>query len=107
VGSLPADLSAGSAPVSSAARRRGKVVTANRLRDGVPVYFCGGTVWSPAIGEGAFVAEETGEILLSEARQGKTAAPVIAPYVIDAEIEDGIVTPVGLRERIRAFGPTV
>jgi len=33
--------------------------------------------------------------------------PVVAPYLIEAVLHDGHPYPLGLREEIRAFGPTV
>jgi hypothetical protein len=45
------------------------------------------------------------------ARAQKTSAPpsaaVVAPYLIDASLRDGHPHPLGLREEVRAFGPTV
>jgi hypothetical protein len=31
----------------------------------------------------------------------------VAPYLVEAVRQDGSVNPLSLRERIRAFGPTV
>jgi len=90
-------------PVASETRR---AVTGNRLRDGRPVYFIGNGRWSDTIDEAAHVAAEEAERLLTEAQQGKPH-PVVAPYVFDVTVATGRLRPVSLRERIRAFGPTV
>ncbi len=82
-------------------------VTANRLRDGVPVYFGGAGRWSPAIDDAAHVAAEAAESLLAEAQAGPLPLPVVAPYLIEARFEGGRLRPVSLREQIRAFGPTL
>ena len=106
-GSDPAALNSPStgelAPVASVVRR---AVTGNRLRDGRPVYFGGNGQWSEAIEEAAHVPTDAAERLLSDAQQG-SPHPVVAPYLIDVIFSEGRLRPLGLRERIRAFGPTV
>ena len=82
------------------------LVTANRLRDGVPVYRTG-EGWSPAIDEASLVAEADAESLLTAAQAGPKPLPVVAPYLVAAVAERGRVRPLSLRERIRAFGPTI
>ena len=84
-----------------------RLVTGSRLRDGVPVYFAGRGRWSPVIAEAAHVAGDGADGLLAEALAGAPPHPVIAPYLIDATAADGRLCPLGLREQIRAFGPTV
>ena len=84
-----------------------RLVTGNRLRDGIPVYFAGLNRWSPAIGEALLVEEAESDALLAAVQDAPPPLPVVAPYAIDAVAEAGHVLPVGLRERIRAFGPTV
>ena len=91
------------APAPSVIRR---AVTGNGLRDGRPVYFVGNGQWSEAIEEAVHVPTDAAERLLAEAQQG-SPHPVVAPYVIDVTFSQGGLRPVGLRERIRAFGPTV
>lgn len=91
-------------PLESTTLRQ--LVTGNRLRDGVPVYFVGKGHWSTAVAEALHVAPEAGESLLAAAQAGAPPHPVVAPYLIDATLADGRVEPMGLRERIRAYGPT-
>lgn len=91
------------APPASLIRR---AVTGNRLRDGRPVYFVGDGGWTEVIEGAVHVAPEAAERLLAEAQQG-SPHPVVAPYLIDVIASEGRVRPIGLRERIRAFGPTV
>jgi uncharacterized protein DUF2849 len=83
-----------------------RAVTGNRLRDGRPVYFVGNGQWSEAIEEAAHVPTDAAERLLVDAQQG-SPHPVVAPYLIDVTFSEGRLRPLGLRERIRAFGPTV
>ena len=84
-----------------------QVVTGNRLRDGVPVYFIGKGHWSTSVHEALHVAAEAGENLLVAAQAGAPPHPVVAPYLIDATLVGDRLEPSSLRERIRAFGPTV
>ncbi len=79
-----------------------QTVTANRLTDGVPIYFTAADGWSTEIGDAALAADAAA--LLKRAETMTEEA--VSPYVIAAEIVGGNVRPVGLREQIRAFGPT-
>ncbi len=79
-----------------------QAVTANRLRDGVTVYFTELGAWSTAIGDAAHAEDATD--LLAAAAQPLEA---VGAYVIAVEKADRGLRPVGLREQIRAFGPTV
>jgi hypothetical protein len=81
---------------------RYQVVTANSVRDGVPVYFTEAGEWSTRIGE-SFRSSDPAAAL---ARAQADPLRVIAPYIIDVVVTDGVVRPVGLREEIRAYGPT-
>jgi hypothetical protein len=83
-----------------------RLVTANRLRDGVPVYRTADG-WSPAIDDARLVPEAEAEGLLAASQAGPPPLPVVAPYVVEAVLEAGKVRPLTLRERIRAFGPTI
>ena len=96
-----------SAPPSAAPAETRRVVTGNRLRDGAPVYFAGNGRWSSAVAEARHVAAEAADGLLAEAQAGAPPHPVVAPYLIEAVLHDGHPYPLGLREEIRAFGPTV
>ncbi len=81
-----------------------QAVTGNRLRDGVPIYYTGNGVWSPAIADAA-TAPDAGDLLV-EASKGPVPLEAVGPYVIDVTVVDGVVRPIGVKETIRAFGPT-
>lgn len=83
-----------------------RVVTGNRLRDGVPVYYTGNVHWSPAIAEAIVVPADQADRLLSEAQSGPHPHPVVTSYLIDVVVGSGAIHPASLREHIRAFGPT-
>ena len=79
-------------------------VTANRLRDGVIIYFAGEQSWSPAIAACATATD--GDALLAEATAGPLPLQAVGAYVIEVTATPGGIRPIGLREEIRAFGPT-
>ncbi|HUB97334.1 MAG TPA: DUF2849 domain-containing protein [Stellaceae bacterium] len=84
-----------------------RLVTANRLRDGAPVYRADDGQWVTSIDAAALVPESEGDRLLEEAQSGPLPLPVVAPYLIEAVREEGKIEPVTLREQIRAAGPTI
>jgi hypothetical protein len=80
------------------------VITANRLSDGVPIYFAGDTKWSPKIADA--VTDTDGEALLARSAAGTAPTDTIGRLAIDVTIVDGVIRPNSLKERIRASGPT-
>ena len=85
-----------------------KVLTANRLGDGAVVFLTNDNGWSRSLHR-ARLAEAGDALALLDAagRKAVAACQVVGPYLIDVEARDGEVVPTRLRERIRAFGPTV
>ncbi len=83
-----------------------RVVTGNRVRDGIPVFFVGNGTWSPKIDDAKQAAADGEEALLAEAAAGPKPLEAIAPYAIEVAADNGKAWPLLLRERIRAFGPT-
>ena len=83
------------------------LVTGNRLWDGTVVYFAGTGVWTPEIADARLVDEKDGAALLADAQAGPLPHPAVAPALIEVVRDGNRVIPVTLRERIRAFGPTV
>jgi hypothetical protein len=102
----------GALAISAARGGRGaaaKVVTANRLSDGVVVYLAANDQWVERI-EGARVADgkQAAEALLSESEAHVRACRVVAPYLIDVVAAlDGKLKPSSYREAMRALGPSV
>jgi hypothetical protein len=82
-----------------------QVLTANRLRDGVVVYFDSDGGWSERIAAARVVEAANGDALVAAA--APTAREVVAPYLIDVEAEADGIMPRRYRERIRAFGPSI
>ncbi len=84
-----------------------KVMTANRLFDGVAVWLAADHSWSETI-DAAEVADtsETAEKLSRAGTAAFLKDEVVDVDLIDIELVDGEIIPTRLRERIRAAGPT-
>lgn len=85
-----------------------QIITANRLDDGRVVFFsAGATRWATDVQKAAVYAEPAAaEEALKDAERDVAARRVVEPYRVGVSVEDGVVTPSLLRERIRAEGPT-
>jgi sulfite reductase (NADPH) hemoprotein beta-component len=83
-----------------------QIVTGNRLRDGVVIYFAGAGEWSPAIDKALAAEGDHANALLAEAQAGLPPLPAVGPVLIEVTREGDHLRPVSLRERIRATGPT-
>ncbi|MEO5375445.1 MAG: DUF2849 domain-containing protein [Alphaproteobacteria bacterium] len=93
------------------ARRMGdgpRVVTANRLRDGVVVYLTGSGEWTEDIcGATATDDPDHQQRLAARAAADVSARVVVGPYAVPVAVEGSTPRPLSRRERIRAGGPTV
>ena len=84
-----------------------QVITANRLVDGLVVWFAPGGSWVLDVARAeVFAAAETVTAALEVAQAAVAARAVVDPYAVDVDSRDGRVTPKSLREKIRAGGPT-
>ena len=84
-----------------------RIVTANRLDDGLVVYL-NGAGWSERIGDARVAgAEGDAAALLAQAEAPEQAVRVVGPYLIEVTREGAGPRPVSHREAIRALGPTV
>lgn len=85
-----------------------RIVTANRLRDGIVVFLGRDGVWTERVAESRAVADgEAAAHLLREAENAVRRQEVVGPYLIDVTAEDGVIAPTRYRERIRSGGPSV
>jgi len=85
-----------------------KIVTANRLDDGIVVFLGRSLRWADQIDEvTAFDDEAAVDHALALAAKAVENREIVEPYAIDVRCEDGRLVPVRLREVIRARGPTV
>lgn len=85
-----------------------KVLTANRLGDGIAVWLNAAGRWSESLQE-ALVARHAEAVATIEEIGRKSFADneVVDVNVVDVQEVNGILRPVRLRERIRAEGPTI
>ena len=84
-----------------------KVLTANRLTDGIAVWLGANGEWLDQI-DHALIARHPEAIEALE-KAGKSAFDenlIVDVAVIDVDEVDGEIFPIRLRERIRAKGPT-
>jgi len=82
-----------------------QALTANRLSDGVVVFWSHGQ-WAERFPDAAlFTDAAPAESVLPAAK----ALPLelVDPYLIDIRLDDGQPVPVSYRERVRALGPTI
>ena len=84
------------------------ILTANRLSDGDVVYRTAAGDWVADV-DHAEVIDSTERLAVAQAAADADvkAAVVLDVAAIAVEVTDGHVRPKRLRERIRAFGPTV
>jgi hypothetical protein len=85
-----------------------KVITANRLIDGLVVFIADGPGWVTDIAE-ATVFEDGPKLddAMAFGAVEVAARKIVDPYTVDITIENGRPVPERLRERIRAIGPSV
>ena len=84
-----------------------KILTANRLADGVAVWLTADRSWADTLDDAHVAADKAAEEELE--RAGKAAAlrnEVIDVNLIDVTLVEERIHPLRLRERIRAAGPT-
>lgn len=82
------------------------VITANRLHDGLVVYFTAAGGWSEQFADAAVFDRQSAAAHLAAVAE-QDAGAVVGPYTIDVELEEGIPHPLGQRERLRTLGPSV
>ncbi|BCH59646.1 MULTISPECIES: DUF2849 domain-containing protein [Rhizobium/Agrobacterium group] len=85
-----------------------KVLTANRLSDGIAVWLDASGQWVEDL-QSSLVARHAEAVAALEAsgKRDFTNNLVVDVAVVDVEERDGKLWPLRLRERIRAAGPTI
>lgn len=79
-----------------------KILTGNDLKSGAVVWWTG-VSWSLDVNDSADVGDHGAAIIARE----EGVQNVFAAYVVDGEKTGEGVRPAHIKERIRAFGPTV
>ena len=83
------------------------IISANRLSDGLVVFFRTEGGWTETF-EGCAVYADAAALkaALVQAQASEAEDEVVEPYGVVVELRNGHYTPKVLRESIRAFGPT-
>lgn len=85
-----------------------QVVTANRLDDGLAVFYSKDDQWHNMIDLASVVeGDDSANELLAHASTDANQLIVVGPYLIDVEEQDGGFMPSRYREMIRTRGPSV
>ena len=82
-----------------------KLLTANRLTDGIVVWRAADASWSPLFQAAARLSPEDAAAALADAIARPTL--LVGPYLIDADEAGAVIARERLRETIRAGGPSV
>ncbi len=83
------------------------VITANRLHDGVSVWFAGAQGWAEHVDAAATYDDAALETALAAAQPADVAAHVVDVRAVPVTREGAHLVPVAHREQIRARGPSV
>ncbi|HEV7318314.1 MAG TPA: DUF2849 domain-containing protein [Ensifer sp.] len=85
-----------------------KVLTANRLSDGISVWLDAAGNWVEQL-QDAFIARhaEAVDALEATGKQAFADNKVVDANVVDVEEVNGTLRPLRMRERIRAEGPSI
>jgi Protein of unknown function (DUF2849) len=87
--------------------RMPQVLTANRLVVGEVVYWGGPAGWVQRLEQAEVLMNGAGEAALANAAEWVRKGEIVAPYLFDVRVNNGVPAPVKVREVIRAAGPTV
>lgn len=83
------------------------MIIANRLSDGLVVFYVRAGEWARDIAAGALIGDEArAEALLRDAKADEASCLVIDPNLIEVEFVGDRRKPTAIREAIRAFGPS-
>ncbi|GGB50890.1 DUF2849 domain-containing protein [Blastomonas aquatica] len=80
-----------------------KILTGNDLKTGDVIWWAGDTRWSRHLADTVDAGTDAAAILARE----EAARRVNVPYIVDGKLTDRGPMPLHIKERVRAFGPTV
>jgi hypothetical protein len=85
-----------------------QILTANRLTDGIAVWYDVDGRWNESIARAEIAStKEDAEKLEAIGKRAFAENLVLDVNLIDVEVNNGFIRPLRLRERIRAEGPTI
>jgi len=90
------------------AKNAPQVISANRLSDGLVVYFATEGAWVGALGDATIFADaEAAKTALDQARSDVKRNLIVDPFLVEIVPKTDHVATVKLRDTIRAKGPTI
>ena len=85
-----------------------KVISANRLGDGLVVYLKRDNGWAEYISDAQVYSDKVAsDAAIRKAHDAEEACVIVNPYLIHIDENGGQYNPTKYRELIRAMGPTV
>jgi Protein of unknown function (DUF2849) len=85
-----------------------KIISANRLADGIVVYAGRGGAWVEQLSEARiFAGKEEADAALSLAQNDVARNLIVEPFLVDVTQDAAGLRPSTLRDSIRAHGPTI
>lgn len=85
-----------------------ELITANRLGDGIVVFFGPASRWVEEFALAAIYPDSAATAAaLTEAKRSEALNEVVDPYPVELIMRGGHLAPKALREAIRANGPTM
>ncbi len=85
-----------------------QILTANRLTDGIAVWYDVDGRWNESIARAEIAStKDDAERLEAIGKKAFADNLVLDVNLIDVEVDNGFIRPLRLRERIRAEGPTI
>ena len=84
-----------------------QVLTANRLAKGEVVYWNAARGWVTELAEADILPDAEAETVLQQTAEWVRRREVVAPYLFDVKVQNGLAVPLKVREAIRAAGPSV
>lgn len=84
-----------------------QVITASRLREGDVVYMAAGSKWVGELKDALAVeSQDALDSMLANAAADVKAQLVLDPYTFPVDDSSGEISPLSMKERIRARGPS-
>jgi hypothetical protein len=80
------------------------LISANRLSDGLVVFYTAEGTWSEAVSDAVLYDEENPPQLAVAA---KDVLEIVGAYTVEVEQSENGLRPLRVRERIRLSGPTI
>jgi hypothetical protein len=93
--------------MAKAAKSTLQIATANRLRDGSVVFLAADGTWSTSLADAEVSRTAADAERLAAIANRDAATVIVGPMLIAVTVDDGVIEPVDLRERIRANGLTI